>query len=162
MPSSDARRNLLGDSASESGDFSVRSGLSAASPSSCGGGAGCSGCEPRLAIRVAAIGEGDEGEDDEDDDDLDDKSSRRASGSGIQQQQQRRRQRVQGRAVLHAGGGFSFRQDREGGGGKVSKQRVFSFCLAFFLLPHFPFFLQIPRVLLLLQASQPLSRPPRK
>ena len=141
MPSSDARRSLLGDSASES-DSSVRSGLSAASPSNCGGGAGCSGCVPRLAIRVAIGGEG---EDDEDDDldSLDDKS--------------RRRQRVHGRAVLHAGGGFSFRQDREGGG-KVRKGKGSgAFSCASRPLSFFP---AHPRVSFFSSLSTSFSPPP--
>ena len=57
------------------------------------------------------------GEDDEDDLDAD-KSPRASSSSGGNRR--RRTQRVQGRAVLHASGGFSFRQDREG---KVRKKR---------------------------------------
>lgn len=125
MPSStDARRSLLGDSASES-DSSVRSGIlsaTASCPSNCGGGAGCSGCVPRLAIRVS-MGGGEADADDETDEDLDDRGPRRASGSGGSQQ--RRRRQVHGRAVLHANGGFSFRQDREGGG-KVRRGVFFS------------------------------------
>ena len=137
MPSDAHRSLLLGDSASES-DGSARSGgVSASSRSCCGGGAGCGGCEPRLAISVVAMGEGEgEGDDDDDDDDLDsDRKSPRGgattSSSGIRQQQQRRRQRVRGRAVLHEGGGFSFREDR----GKV-KPSFFLLLLAVFFSLH--------------------------
>ena len=152
--SSDAHRSLLGDSASESA-ASVGSGLSDASASRCGGGAGCSGCEPRLAIRVVAMGKG---EDDEDDLDADE-SPRARSGSGGNRQ--RRSQRVHGRAVLHAGGGFSFREDREGGEVRMKswKQACF-FCLAVFAFLFTPNFFVFLKNLLSKNENKKKTAPP--